>query len=45
MKRIFGSQKDFDLYLTAGNQEAIFDREAYLFIEEEVFWPQFQRHT
>jgi hypothetical protein len=44
MKRIFGSQKDFKLFLAVGNQEAILDRDAYSFIENEIFWPQFKAY-
>lgn len=43
MKRVFGNQRDFDLYTAVAQQSAILDREAYSFIEDEIFWPQFKR--
>lgn len=44
MKRIFSNQKDFDLYTAVAGQDAVVDREAYSFIEEEIFWPQFKTY-
>jgi hypothetical protein len=44
MKRIFGNQKDFDLYTAVARQNAVLDREAYSFIEDEIFWPQFKAY-
>jgi hypothetical protein len=44
MKRIFANAKDCDIYKAVAQGEATIDREAYLFIENEIFWPRFKQY-
>jgi len=44
LKRIFDNSKDCEIYAAIAGQPAAADRNAYSFIENEVFWPSFKKY-